>query len=318
MTSKELLYVKTIADLGNMSKAAKKLFIAQPSLSQAVQRLEDSLGAPLFNRTPNGLTLTHIGEKYYQIATQILKIYRDFEVFVSDENNLKTGRIHFGVTTHLGSIVLPKVLPTFHRECPSVEVRITEANSTVLEEKLIAGELDFIVIHCAPVCERSGFHYERMRRDPFLIVTGQDHPLQYKAENLSGYPYPVLDLKYIHQEPFLLLTKPQRIRQISDGILKNAGITQPNIVLTLGNYRTAQLLATEGYGITFVPMSYSQGVAYDKEPLFFSIPDQYDPYWSLSVATIPETYLSKADLFFIDLMRGIYPPYNHQDRKSVV
>ena len=308
MTSKELLYVKTIAELGNMSKAAKKLFIAQPSLSQAVQRLEESLGAPLFNRTPGGLTLTHIGEKYYQIATQILKIYRDFEVFVSDENNLKTGRIHFGVTTHLGSIVLPKILPVFHRKCPSVEVRITEANSTVLEEKLIAGELDFIVIHSAPVCERVGFHYERMRRDPFLIVTGQDHPLQHKANILPNYPFPVLDLKHIREEPFLLLTKPQRIRQISDGILKNAGIIQPKIALTLGNYRTAQLLATEGYGITFVPMSYSQGVAYDKEPLFFSIPEQYEPYWSLSVATIPETYLSKADLYFIHLMRGVYTP----------
>ena len=56
MTSKELLYVKTIAEIGNMSKAAKKLFIAQPSLSQSLQRLEDSLGAPLFNRTPGGLT----------------------------------------------------------------------------------------------------------------------------------------------------------------------------------------------------------------------------------------------------------------------
>ena len=79
MTSKELLYVKTIAEIGNMSKAAKKLFIAQPSLSQSLQRLEDSLGAPLFNRTPGGLTLTYIGEKYYQAANQILKIYGDLE-----------------------------------------------------------------------------------------------------------------------------------------------------------------------------------------------------------------------------------------------
>ncbi len=244
----------------------------QPSLSQAVQRLEDSLGAPLFNRTPNGLTLTHIGEKYYAVASQILKIYRDFEVYVSDENDLKTGRIHLGITTHLGSIVLPKILPAFHRECPFIDVLVTDENSTVLEEKLIACELDFIVIHSAPVCQRSGFHYEQMKRDPFLIVTNQENPLRHKSRPIPGYPFPVLDLEYIREEPLLLLTKPQRIRQISDGILKNAGIIQPNIALTLGNFRTAQLLATEGYGLTFVPMSYSQGIAYDKEPLFFSVP----------------------------------------------
>ena len=311
MTSKELLYVKTIAELGNMSKAAKKLFIAQPSLSQAVTRLEDSLGAPMFNRTPNGLTLTHIGEKYYHIANQILKIYRDFEVYVSDENQLKTGRIHMGITSHLGSIVLPKILPVFHREYPSIEILITEANSTILEEKLTACELDFIIIHSASVCTKAGFHYDLMRKDPFLIVTEQDSPLKDLAVSIPGYHFPVLDLEYIRQEPLILLTKPQRIRQISDGILKNAGIFQPNIALTLGNYRTAQLLATEGYGITFVPMSYSQAVAYDKEPLFFSIPDQYDPYWNLSVATIPDSYLSKADLRMIQIMRNIFTPPPH-------
>ena len=54
MTSKELLYVKTVADEKNISRAAKKLFIAQPSLSQSIQRIEDSVGLPLFNRTAGG------------------------------------------------------------------------------------------------------------------------------------------------------------------------------------------------------------------------------------------------------------------------
>ena len=58
MTTKELLYVKTVADEHNISKAAKKLFIAQPSLSQSIQRIEDSIGTTLFNRTSTGLTLT--------------------------------------------------------------------------------------------------------------------------------------------------------------------------------------------------------------------------------------------------------------------
>lgn len=70
MTSKELLYVKTVADEKNISRAAKKLFIAQPSLSQSIQRIEDSVGLPLFNRTAGGLTLTFAGERYYHMASK--------------------------------------------------------------------------------------------------------------------------------------------------------------------------------------------------------------------------------------------------------
>ena len=58
MTDRELLYVKTVTEVKSISRAAKKLFITQPSLSQSIQRIEQSLGTKLFNRTPEGLILT--------------------------------------------------------------------------------------------------------------------------------------------------------------------------------------------------------------------------------------------------------------------
>ena len=94
MTTKDLLYVKTVADEHNISKAAKKLFMAQPSLSQSIQRIEESIGMPLFHRTTTGLTLTFAGERYYHMAVQVLKMYEDFQLEISDINNLKTGHIH--------------------------------------------------------------------------------------------------------------------------------------------------------------------------------------------------------------------------------
>lgn len=113
MTTKELLYVKIVADEHNISKAAKKLFMAQPSLSQSIQRIEESIGMPLFHRTTTGLTLTFAGERYYHMAVQVLKMYEDFQLEISDINNLKTGHIHIGITNHLGTLVLPRVLPAY-------------------------------------------------------------------------------------------------------------------------------------------------------------------------------------------------------------
>lgn len=68
MTTRELLYVKTIAEEKSISKAAKRLYIAQPSLSQSLQKLEEQLGVALFHRTSSGLTLTYAGERYYHLS----------------------------------------------------------------------------------------------------------------------------------------------------------------------------------------------------------------------------------------------------------
>ena len=84
MTQRELIYVKTIADEGSISKAAQKLYVTQPSLSHCVQRIEESLGTKLFVRNPTGLTLTYVGERYYSVATEILQIYNDFELEVGE------------------------------------------------------------------------------------------------------------------------------------------------------------------------------------------------------------------------------------------
>lgn len=304
MTSKELLYVKTVADEKSISKAAKKLYMAQPSLSQSIQRLEGSLGTQLFNRTANGLTLTFAGERYYQIASQILKIYEDFEVEVSDINNLRAGKIHIGITPHLGTIVLTKVLPEFRKQCPYIEIYVTEDNSTKLEQKLLSGELDFAVMHSPKENFQPQINYNVIGKDPFLLTMSRNHPLVEKARVIDGYPYPVLDIMLIKEEPFIMLHKQQRIRQVADSVLKKAKITQPNIALTVKNFETAQLLASQGIGITFIPMQYSLIPSAEYTPAFLSIDKKYDASWDTCIATSKWGFLSKADGLFIEQIKG--------------
>lgn len=78
MTQRELIYIKTVADEKSISQAAKKLFIAQPSLSQYIKRIEDSLGTPLFNRASTGLTLTYAGEKILSYGSSDSENVREF------------------------------------------------------------------------------------------------------------------------------------------------------------------------------------------------------------------------------------------------
>lgn len=307
MTSKELLYVKTVAEEKNISRAAKKLFIAQPSLSQSIQRIEESVGTPLFNRTANGLTLTFAGERYCHMASQVLKMYEDFELEVSDINNLKTGRIHLGITNHLGTLTLAKVLPRFKEICSHVELFIIEETSSRLEQMLISGEVDFAIMH-APAKSGSQLqlHYDIMNRDPFVLAIPPEHPLINRSVEKAGYPYPVLDVKLLKDESFLMLHKEQRIRQITDEVLQRAGISQPRISLTLKNFETVQLLAAQGLGVTMVPLEYSRIASREYRPALFSIDEKYQAYWDMCI-TYPENgFLSKADRLFIAMLKECF------------
>ena len=117
----------------------------------------------------------------------------------------------------------------------------------------MSGELDFAIMHTpADIRTQPQFHFDIMRRDPFVIALAPDHPLIRKAECKDGYPYPVLDVKLLKNESFLMLHKSQRIRQITDEVLGRAGIQRPKISLTLRNFETAQLLAAQGLSLIHI------------------------------------------------------------------
>ncbi|WP_097004217.1 LysR family transcriptional regulator [Lacrimispora amygdalina] len=303
MTSRELLYVKTVADEKSISQAAKKLFIAQPSLSQSLQRIEDSLATKLFNRTSAGLTLTYAGERYYQVACKILKIYDDFETEVSDINNLKTGRIQMGITNHLSTIILPAVLPEFKKNCPQIELSICEEITGKLESRLLAGELDFAILHAPKEMTNPQLYNEILSRDPFIIALAASHPLVKKAIKKEGSPYPVLDLKLLKNEPFIMVHKQQRIRQVTDAILNKARINQPNIIITLKNYETALGLAGQGLGVTLLPDDYARITLLKNPPTLLSIDEKYSPNWDLCITSLNGGFLSRADQYLISLVR---------------
>lgn len=308
MTQRELIYVKTIADEKSISKAAKKLFIAQPSLSQFLKRIEESLGTSLFYRTASGLTLTYAGERYYHMAMQILRMYENFEMEISDINNMKTGRLQLGITNHLGTILLPKLLPRFATICPGIEIQITEENSTNLEQLLTAGKLDFAIMH-APAGEGNPLlQYDFLSRDPFILVMAKEHPLScYKTPAKDIGCYPLFDISLLKKERFIMVPPIQRIRQVTDTILKKADITHPDIFLTVKNFSTAQLLASSGLGVTLVPKQYAEIVSANREPSYFEIPKCYDAYWELCIVTLTDSFLSKADLLFLQLLKELYP-----------
>ena len=139
MNLKQALYIQTIAREGNITAAAKKLYVSQPSLSQMVRQVESEYGVTLFDRTVSPLRLTYAGEKYLQAAKTMLAANERLENELREIRQENSGLLRLGISVQRAIQILPVALPWFTMQYPKVSVELREEGSAKLEELLEAG-----------------------------------------------------------------------------------------------------------------------------------------------------------------------------------
>lgn len=304
MNDRELLYIKTIADTKSISKAAEELFIAQPSLSQSLQRIERELGTHLFIREPRGMKLTYAGEKYYLMAKEILDIYSDFKSEITHINELKAGRLVIGIARYMGMNILPNVLPDFNKNYPNIEIIIREENTRVLENLVLGGNVDFALTHVHKKEMNEKINYEILKEDEFLLVTPKSYLMNSdKIKVKDGKSY--VDLRDLEGEKFILLDINKGIRKVQDRTIKSYGIS-PDVVFTTKNFETAKRLAANGMGITIIPKDYLNIFSQDKNYDSFNLSGTEENIWYTAILTIPDIYKSQATKVFIDEVKRFF------------
>ena len=304
MNDRELLYIKTIADTKSISKAAEELFIAQPSLSQSLQRIERELGTHLFIREPRGMKLTYAGEKYYLMAKEILDIYSDFKSEITHINELKAGRLVIGIARYMGMNILPNILPKFNKNYPNIEIIIREENTRVLENLVLGGNVDFALTHVHKKEMNEKINYEILKEDEFLLVTPKAYLKDSdKIKVKDGKSY--VDLRDLEGEKFILLDINKGIRKVQDRTIKSYGIS-PDLVFTTKNFETAKRLAANGMGITIIPKDYLNIFSQDKNYDSFNLSGTEENIWYTAILTIPDIYKSQATKVFLDEVKKFF------------
>lgn len=308
MNQKDLIYIKTIVDEGGISQAAKKLFVSQPSLSQSVKRIEESLGVPLFKRTPKGLVLTPEGVEYYNMAGKVLKIYDSFEDELKNMEELKTGTVFVGATQHRGIIALPKFLAEFHAKYPGIRVEIMEAGTQELENAVLCGKVDFALLGMPKqAIGSSQLKYQKLSKETFLILLPQGHSAGKYAEHRKDYTYPVLDPKWLVDENFLLPEPSMRLYENITSVLRKAGIEAPKSSYSSIYMESFPYLTAMGEGVSIVSSRVIR-MHRDFGVDIYEIPEVYDAFWESSLVLLKDGYLSRAARQFIkeyELFLGI-------------
>lgn len=305
MNDRELLYLKTIAETKSISKAAKKLFISQPSLSQSLLKIEEDIGTILFQRNRHGMVMTYVGEQYVETATKILNMYDDFINEVTYVDDLKKGRVTFGITSFMAKILLPKLLPKFKKNYPNIEIFIKEESSNNLENLILNGSIDFAIMHSHPLIEQKQIEYDHLYEDYFILATPKNHVLSQFKQDSNDFAYPKISLDLFADEEFIFVNRKNRIRHITDIIMNTVGMN-PNVALTFNNFDTARRLVSEEIGVMLLPSLY--GKIFDEEyPADYYILDDIKyAFWNSTIATNPNMYLSKIAKVFIDLVHEYY------------
>ena len=111
MNEKHMLYVLTILEEGSFTGAARKLYVSQPSLSQIIKSAEANLGAPIFNRSSDPISLTPAGQLYVEAAKQITTISTNLSKQIEELSKEEFGQLRLGISVQRGMEILPYVYP---------------------------------------------------------------------------------------------------------------------------------------------------------------------------------------------------------------
>ena len=240
---RHLRYFVTVAEELHFGRAAQRLRVSQPPLSQQIRKLEEMLGYPLFNRTSRSVSLTVAGEAFLESARRTLRnIQRNIEEMRSIGRG-EVGSLHIGFVGSGMLTSLPSVFRTYREAYPRVRLHLHESFTALVIEGLENGTLDAGILRDSdPV---KGLHVTTIFSEPFVAVLPANHP---RAKQKSISPAVLRD------EPFVYYPRSAGVRAFEKPftMFEQYGF-RPRIVQEASHWLTILRLIGAGLGVSIAP-----------------------------------------------------------------
>ena len=245
---RHLRYFVAVAEELHFGRAAEKLGIAQPPLSQQIKSMEALVGYPLFERRPQ-VRLTPAGEALLEVARRTLAQVEEGLDLTRRAGRGDAGRLTVGFAASILTTALPEILRTYRERHPGVELRLRELSSAAQAAALADGSIDVGFVREA-VEQAAGLTCEPVLREEFVAVLPPAHPLAERGQlplaDLSGEPF-------VH---FPRAVAPALFDQIADAC-QRAGF-RPRVVQEAQEWLTILGLVEAGLGVSLVPASFQR------------------------------------------------------------
>ena len=171
----QLEFFVMVVEQGSFSKAAERVYRTQPAVSIAIRRLEEEIGAPLFDRSQKTPLLTEVGELVYDYAKRMLSLRAQALDVVAELKSLQRGRVRIGANESTSLYLLPHLILDYRARHPDVKVEIFRHTSEHLRREVLDRNVDFALLAFEPVdSELESFP---VLRDELVLIMHPEHAL---------------------------------------------------------------------------------------------------------------------------------------------
>lgn len=288
MDIKQLRYFVAIAEEKQITKAAKRLHMAQPPLSQQLKKMEEELDVLLFNRKGNTLELTQAGVVLYQKATDIIRVFEEMITETKEMVGGLSGNLRIGVNT-FSDYQLAGYLNEFHRRYPNVYYTVYQGNSVELTKMIKEGLLDIGYV-IFPV-ESHEVNILPIKTEPFVYLTN---------EPIMGSE-PIVSLKNVSNKSFILPSNEGLgIYKMIVSEFSRLHI-KPVVKSECSDIKLLLELVKQGFGVTVVPESVVK--TYDTRDLYCYQLEEGELTSTVGIIWSKGRYLAKAVENFLKMIK---------------
>jgi DNA-binding transcriptional LysR family regulator len=240
MNHNHLAMFHAVAEAGSFTKAAERLYISQPALSQQVGQLESTLGVKLFDRLPRGVRLTHAGQILANHAARMEALDQQAQRQIRELRGLARGRLTIGASQTIGVYLMPEILGRFRRVHPQIDLDLQIANTEVIQQKLADDLLDLALTE--GFIEQPDLDATIFQQDNLVAIVPPGHALLARKS---------VTAKQFCAEPMIVREQGSGTRAVIERSLARKSIElQP--AMTLGNLEAIKRAVQAGIGVAIV------------------------------------------------------------------
>lgn len=249
MDLRQLRHVVAVADTLHFGRAAERLNMTQPPLSQSILAIENELGVRLFERTKRRVVLTEIGSQWVVHARKVLEAAGDLPAIARRLSNGEAGRLRLSFVSTTGYSIFPALISGYRKAYPAVDLGLTEATSDVQVEALAEGRIDAgIVIASSRAAMPPGVNYRPLLSEPLIAAVPETWLDDRRLEDAP--PASVL------AQPLIIFPRRSApgLHDAVLGIYRHEAVA-PNIIQEAIQMQTIIGLVASGMGMSIVPRS---------------------------------------------------------------
>lgn len=299
MNLKQLEAFVQVAEGGSFSKAAKELFLTQPTISAHIAGLEKELNARLFVRNTKEVSLSNDGRELYKYARQIIDLQKKIEERFETKDADGRHCITIAASTIPAQYLLPRILKRFNERYPDEQIKILESDSSRVVTQIVDHMVD--VGFTGTVLEKKHCRYIPFYKDQLAVITPNTERYRWLREESPGR------IDWILEEHLIMREEGSGTRKEAAEQLKAAGIPieKLDVIASIGNQETIKKSVRQGMGITVL----SKLAAADEEEagdlLTFPIPGA-DEGRDINLVYNKNYQLSRSAERFIKVVREVY------------